>query len=65
MRAAAGLTDCKARQSVDDANQVVITCTMSDAAKAKAFVARPELKAKMGAAGVVGAPAFWYLNEGK
>jgi hypothetical protein len=64
-RDAAGLSDCKARQSVDDATQVVITCQMSDAAKAKAFVARPELKAKMTAAGVVSAPTFWYLNEGK
>jgi len=64
-RDAAGLSDCKARQSLDDATQVVITCQMSDASKAKAFVSRPELKAKMTAAGVVGAPAFWYLNEGK
>jgi hypothetical protein len=64
-RDAAGLSDCKARQSLDDVTQVVITCTMSDAAKAKAFVARPELKTKMTAAGVVGAPTFWYLNEGK
>lgn len=64
-RDAAGLTDCKARQSLDDATQVVITCAMSDAAKAKAFVASPKLKEKMTAAGVVGAPTFWYLNEGK
>lgn len=64
-RDAAGLTDCKARQSLDDATLVVITCTMSDAAKAKAFVARPELKTKMTTAGVVSAPTFWYLNEGK
>lgn len=64
-RDSAGLTDCKARQSLDDATFVVITCTMSDAAKAKAFVVRPELKAKMTTAGVVGAPTFWYMNEGK
>lgn len=64
-REAAGLTHCKAHQSVDDANMVVIICQMSDPAKAKAFTAAPALKDKMTAAGVQGPPAFYFLSGGK
>lgn len=64
-RDAAGLTGCKAHQSIDDANMVVIMCDMSDSVKAKAFTSAPALKDKMTAAGVQGAPTFYFLNSGR
>ena len=58
----AGLTNPRVYHAIGDANDITIVFDMADAAKAKAFAASPDLKARMMTAGVVGAPTFEYLE---
>ena len=57
----AGLTDRVLARTVDDHNSVTLVFAVSDLAKAKAFMNSQDLKDKMKAAGVEGAPwVFFY-----
>ena len=60
---AAGLTNPRVYHTLDDANDLTIVFDMADAAKAKAFAASKDLKARMEKAGVVGHPVFSYLES--
>ena len=62
-REAAGLTDGRVYQTVDDPNDVVILLDMADVGKAKAFANSEDLKAAMQRAGVIDAPTL-HLLEG-
>jgi hypothetical protein len=64
-RSAAGLTNCKVLSSMDDANDVMVSCNMSDLAKAKAFASSKTLADAMTRAGVVGKPDIMYLTSPK
>jgi hypothetical protein len=61
-RAAAGLKDVHLWRNVDDRNEIVLLFEASDVARAKAFAASPDLREKMTAAGVVGAPDIVFLS---
>lgn len=56
------LTKFTLGRGLEDSNMVLIAFKMPDTAQAKAFAASPELKAKMGKAGVVGAPSMTFYN---
>ncbi|UEG50046.1 hypothetical protein LK994_00975 [Ferruginibacter lapsinanis] len=56
------LTKFTLGRGMDDSNMVLIAFRMPDTAQAKAFAASPELKAKMGKAGVIGAPSMTFYN---
>jgi hypothetical protein len=56
VREAAGLTDGRVYQTVDDPNDVVILLDMADVGKAKAFANSEDLKVAMQRAGVIDAP---------
>jgi hypothetical protein len=58
-RADNGIKDRIICQSVDDKNMVVLFVAITDAAKAKAFMTSPALKAKMKEGGVEGAPEMF------
>ncbi len=62
-RKAAGLTKDHVLQSVDDPNDVTIIMDFADLARAKAFGASDDLKARMKAAGVVGKPEILILKK--
>lgn len=64
-RTAAGLTSCKVQRSMDDANDVLISCNMADLAKAKAFSSSKTLADTMSKAGVMGKPEFLFLASPK
>lgn len=59
---AAGLTNPRVYQALDDANDITIVFDVADVAKAKTFTSSKDLKVTMGKAGVVGKPAFTYLQ---
>jgi len=59
----AGLTNPRVFHSSDDPNEVVILFTTNDIAKAKDFVASPDLKSTMAKAGVVDSPTFYFLES--
>lgn len=61
----AGLTDRVLSYSVGDNHQVNIVFLVSDLKKAEDFSTSPELKAKMQAGGVEGAPTFFYYTIAK
>jgi len=61
-REGTGLSSSRVLRSDDDANQVVLIFDGVDIAKAKAFVASPELQSAMAAAGVVDKPDIYFLN---
>ena len=61
-RGAAGLSNARLLRSVDDPSEVVLLLDTDDIAKAKQFIASPDLKAAMTAAGVVDKPDVWVLN---
>jgi quinol monooxygenase YgiN len=63
IRTAAGLTKAHVLQSVDDPNDVTVVMDFSDATKAKAFSASPNLKEVMKTAGVLGTPAIHILKK--
>ena len=62
---AAGLTNPRVLQSMDDPNDIVILFDLGDAAKAKAFATSDALKQTMQSAGVIGAPEIMYLTTSK
>ena len=56
-RLASGLHNYVIARGTEDSNMLLVAVRMDDVAKAKAFAASPELKAKMKEVGVTGAPA--------
>jgi hypothetical protein len=64
-RTAAGLTNCKVLSSMDDANDVLVSCNMADLAKAKAFASSKALADTMTKAGVMGKPDIMFLTSPK
>lgn len=61
-RIAAGLTDRSVGYEVDNDKMVTLVDVVSDLPKARAFFASKELKDKMQAAGVEGAPTIFLYN---
>ncbi|MBI3677038.1 MAG: hypothetical protein HY243_10555 [Proteobacteria bacterium] len=61
-RAAAGLTNCRVHRSMDNANDVVIACNMTDVAKARVFASSKKLMDTMTKAGVMGKPQILFLT---
>ncbi len=59
----AGITNPRVFHSSDDPNDVVIFFDTNDTAKAKNFVASPDLKSTMARAGVVDRPTFYFLES--
>ena len=59
----AGLTNPRVFRSSDDPNEVLIFFDASDTAKAKDFVASPDLKSTMAKAGVADSPTFYFLES--
>jgi hypothetical protein len=59
---AAGLTNPRVYHALDNTHDITIVFDMADAAKAKAFAASKDLRARMTAAGVQGRPTFSYLE---
>ena len=64
-RKVAGLTNCRVQRSMDDANDVLISCDMADVTKAKIFTSSKALADAMSKAGVMGKPQFMYLTAPK
>ncbi len=62
-RVAAGLRDLHLWRNVDNPNEVILLFEASDVAKAKEFTGASDLKEKMQAAGVQGAPDIVFLSE--
>jgi hypothetical protein len=61
-RQAAGLTNPRVYQSMDNPNELVLVFDMADVKKAKDFASSKTLKATMRKAGVTGKPDFWYVT---
>ena len=61
-RTSAGLTRCDVQRSIDNTNDVMISCHMADIAKARAFASSTTLMETMSKAGVVGKPQFMFLS---
>lgn len=61
-RTKAGLTNCRVQRSMDNANDVMISCNMADITRARAFTSSKALMDTMSAAGVVGKPQFLFLS---
>ena len=59
---AAGMTNGRVFQGVDDPNEVTILFDVADIARAKEFAGSADLKTAMEGAGVVTAPSFFYLE---
>jgi len=64
-RKAAGLTNCRVQRSMDDANDILISCDMADVTKARSFTSSKALADTMSKAGVMGKPQFMYLTAPK
>ena len=58
-----GITDGSVYRDASAANDVVIVMQVEDLARAKEFVASPDLKKTMQQAGVISEPAVWFLND--
>jgi len=65
VRMDAGLLDRAVGHSIDDTHIVTLVFAITDMAKAKAFMASKDLKDKMAAAGVEGAPTIFYYTVAK
>ena len=61
-RQAAGLTNPRVYQSMDNPNELILVFDMADMTKAKAFASSKTLKATMKKGGVKGKPDFWYVT---
>lgn len=61
-RTAGGLTNCHVHRSMDNANDVVVACSMADVAKARKFVSSTALAETMAKAGVMGKPQILFLT---
>ena len=57
-----GVTGQAVYQSADNPNDVTVTHDFKSVEAAKAFAARPELKAAMEKAGVTGTPQIWFTT---
>jgi hypothetical protein len=57
-----GLHNFIVARGIKDSNMVMVVLKMDDTAKAKQFIAMPDLKAAMKRGGVVGAPSFLMLD---
>ena len=64
-RMAAGLQDRAISYEMGNKNMVTVVFQINDMEKAKAFMSSKDLKDKMAAAGVEGAPMIWYYNFAK
>ncbi len=62
VRLSYGLHNYVVSRGLDDSNMVMIALHMDDVAKAKAFVALPDLKETMKKGGVLGAPSISYID---
>ena len=62
VRIDAGLTDRAVGYAVGDNHMVTVVCAVTDMEKAKAFMASKDLKDKMAAAGVEGAPTIYFYD---
>jgi len=60
-RAEAGFSNVRVYRSADDPSDVVVLLDTDDIGKAKQFIASPELKSAMSAAGVVDKPDVFVL----
>ena len=63
-REAAGLKDLHLWRNEGDPTEIILLFETSDVAKAKEFVASSDMKEKMQAAGVQGAPDIVFLSKG-
>ena len=61
-RTNAGLTHCDVQRSMDNTNDVMISCHMADIAKARTFASSTTLMETMSKAGVMGKPQFMFLS---
>ncbi len=57
-----GLHNYLIARGLKDSNMVMVVLKMDDTAKAKQFIAMPDLKARMKTGGVVGTPSFLLLD---
>lgn len=64
VREAAGLKDLHLWRNADDTKEVILLFEASDLAKAKEFAGSSDLKERMRAAGVQGAPDIVFLSDG-
>jgi hypothetical protein len=64
MRQASGLKDLHLWRNADDPNEIIVLFEASDMTKARDFVSSSDVKEKMQAAGVQGAPDIVFLSEG-
>ena len=62
-REAAGLKDLHLWRNEGDPTEIIVLFEASDLAKAKEFIGSSDLKEKMQAAGVQGAPDIMFLSE--
>lgn len=62
VRRSYGLHNYLLTRGVEDTNRVMVALWMDDAAKAKEFVAMPNLKDAMKKGGVLGVPTFGYID---
>jgi len=61
-RSEAGLSGKQLLRSAEDANEVVIMLEAKDLDRARAFIASPDLRETMQAAGVTDKPDVYFLN---
>lgn len=60
---AAGLTNPEVYRSADDGSVVLIKWNATDRARAEAFLASPDLRDRMKAAGVLGTPDVFFQES--
>jgi quinol monooxygenase YgiN len=63
IRKAAGELEHEVATSIEDPNYVYVINEWANLDSAKAWFSKPELKAGMQKAGVIGAPNFTYLSD--
>jgi quinol monooxygenase YgiN len=63
LRTASGELSAQVYRDASDPNKLTVINKWDSMANAQKFVHSPELKASMEKAGVVGAPAVFFLNE--
>jgi quinol monooxygenase YgiN len=62
VRQAYGISPVGVGRGAEDPNMVIVIERVTDMAKAKEFIALPDLKTAMDSAGVTGAPSFAFAN---
>jgi quinol monooxygenase YgiN len=63
MRTSSGELSAQVFRDANDPNMLTVINTWNSMANAQKFAQSPDLKAAMEQAGVVGAPAVYFLNE--